>query len=100
MGDGIFDSLVFDKVGYSIAPNNADSNLKKKADYVTERAGGDRAVAEACLNILEVFFEPYVQNQKILFGKFMQEILNEMRKNAAEKALAILKNRIPTDIIS
>ena len=62
MGDGIFDSLVFDKVGYSIAPNNADNNLKKKADYVTERAGGDRAVAEACLHILEIFFEPYVQN--------------------------------------
>jgi 3-deoxy-D-manno-octulosonate 8-phosphate phosphatase (KDO 8-P phosphatase) len=52
---------VFDKVGYSIAPNNADSNLKKKADYVTDRAGGDRAVAEACLHILEIFFEPNVR---------------------------------------
>lgn len=62
MGDGIFDSFVFDRVGYSIAPQNADSNLKNKANYVTERAGGDRAVAEACLHVLEEFFEPYSQN--------------------------------------
>ena len=59
MGDGIFDHYVFKKVGYSIAPANADKNAKKYAKYVTERNGGDRAVAEACLHILEKFFEPY-----------------------------------------
>ena len=59
MGDGIFDHYVFKKVGYSIAPANADSLAKKSADYVTKRNGGDRAVAEACLHILEKFFEPY-----------------------------------------
>ena len=59
MGDGIFDHYVFKKVGYSIAPANADSLAKKYADYVTTRHGGDRAVAEACLHILEKFFEPY-----------------------------------------
>ena len=38
----------------------ADRKLAKKyADYVTTRHGGDRAVAEACLHILEKFFEPY-----------------------------------------
>jgi len=26
---------------------------------VTERAGGDRAVAEACLHIMQKFFTPY-----------------------------------------
>ena len=35
------------------------SLAKKYADYVTTRHGGDRAVAEACLHILEKFFEPY-----------------------------------------
>jgi 3-deoxy-D-manno-octulosonate 8-phosphate phosphatase (KDO 8-P phosphatase) len=59
MGDGIFDHYVMRRVGYSIAPANADSNAKKYAKYVTMRSGGDRAVAEASLHILEKFFEPY-----------------------------------------
>lgn len=59
MGDGIFDHYVMSKVGYSIAPANADKNAKAYASYVTERSGGDRAVAEACLHILEKFFTPY-----------------------------------------
>ena len=59
MGDGIFDHYVMQKVGYSIAPANADRLAKQSADYVTERSGGDRAVAEACLHILEKFFKPF-----------------------------------------
>lgn len=59
MGDGIFDHYVFKEVGYSIATSNADENAKKYADYVTKRSGGNRAVAEACLHILEKFFKPY-----------------------------------------
>jgi len=59
MGDGIFDHYVFKKIGYSIAPGNANSVAKKYADYVTKRNGGDRAVAEACLHILERFFESF-----------------------------------------
>ena len=59
MGDGIFDHYVMTKVGYSIAPANADKNAKEFANFVTERAGGDRAVAEASLHILETFFQPY-----------------------------------------
>ena len=47
------------EVGYSIAPNNADLNAKKYANYITYRKGGDRAVAEACIHILEKFFEPF-----------------------------------------
>lgn len=57
MGDGIFDHFVFKKVAYGIAPANADPLAKRHAHYVTERAGGDRAVAEACRHILERFFE-------------------------------------------
>ena len=59
MGDGIFDHYVFKKTGYSIATANSDILAQNSADYVTSRNGGDRAVAEACLHILENFFEPY-----------------------------------------
>lgn len=59
MGDGIFDSYVMRQVGYSIAPANGDKSAKKCANYVTERSGGDRAVAEACLHLLDQFFEPF-----------------------------------------
>lgn len=62
MGDGIFDHYVFREVGYSIAPANADMNARSSAHFVTKRSGGDRAVAEACLHILEKFFEPYDVN--------------------------------------
>ena len=59
MGDGIFDHFVMQKVGYSIAPSNADILAKKYANHVTQRKGGDRAVAEACLHILEKFFDKF-----------------------------------------
>jgi 3-deoxy-D-manno-octulosonate 8-phosphate phosphatase (KDO 8-P phosphatase) len=59
MGDGIFDHYVMREVGYAIAPANADKVAKEHADFVTERSGGDRAVAEACLHILDKFFTPF-----------------------------------------
>ena len=65
MGDGIFDHYVMKKVGYSIAPSNADITAKKTSNYVTKRGGGERAVAEACLHILEKFFEPYDPSKEI-----------------------------------
>ena len=69
MGDGIFDHYVFKKIGYAIATANADPLAIENADYVTKRAGGERAVAEACLHILKKFFEPYnpdkLPNQKL-----------------------------------
>lgn len=63
MGDGIFDHLVFNQVAYSIAPANADANCKQCADYITERSGGDRAVAEACLHIMSTFFDAFDTSQ-------------------------------------
>ena len=63
MGDGIFDHYVMREVGYSIAPANADLNAKQHADFITQRSGGDRAVAEACLHILDKFFDPYDPNR-------------------------------------
>jgi 3-deoxy-D-manno-octulosonate 8-phosphate phosphatase (KDO 8-P phosphatase) len=59
MGDGIFDHYVMKEVGYSIATANSDRTAKKHANYVTERSGGDRAVAEAALHIMQKFFVPY-----------------------------------------
>lgn len=63
MGDGIFDHYVMKSVGYAIAPANADKLAKQCAHYITERSGGDRAVAEACLHIMEKFFDPYDPDQ-------------------------------------
>ena len=72
MGDGIFDHYVMQKVGYSIAPANADSNAIKYSNYVTKRFGGNRAVAEACLHIMDKFFERFDPqadpNSKIKFS--------------------------------
>jgi 3-deoxy-D-manno-octulosonate 8-phosphate phosphatase (KDO 8-P phosphatase) len=59
MGDGIFDHYVMSKVGYSIAPTNADINAKDHASFITNRSGGDRAVAEASIHILEKFFTAF-----------------------------------------
>ncbi len=58
MGDGIFDSLVFKEVGYSIAPANAFQRTKDLADFVTKKRGGEGAVAEACFHIMTKFFKP------------------------------------------
>ena len=57
MGDGLYDSIVFEKVGYSIAPANSLNQTKQYADYVTENLGGNRAVAEACIHILNTFIQ-------------------------------------------
>ena len=59
MGDGIFDHYVMKEVGYSIAPLDSDFNALKYCDFQTKRKGGNRAVAEACLHIMEKFFTPF-----------------------------------------
>ena len=76
MGDGIFDHYAMQNVGYAIAPDNADKNTKLAANYVTNNRGGSRAVAEACLHILEKFFEPYDAKKMIdiknIYGEWAQ----------------------------
>lgn len=59
MGDGIFDTRVFQAVGYALAPADADPAALTAADYVTARPGGRRAVAEACLHLMERFYVPF-----------------------------------------
>jgi len=53
MGDGIYDPIVFNSVGFSIAPANAFINTKKYANHITESKGGEGAVAEAVIYIYE-----------------------------------------------
>ena len=55
MGDGIFDHFVMRQVSYSIAPSNAFYLCKQSASFTTNHRGGDRAVAEACLHLMEKF---------------------------------------------
>lgn len=57
MGDGIFDNVVMKEVGYAIATSDSDNSAKESANYITQRIGGHRAVAEACLHILDKFFK-------------------------------------------
>ena len=59
MGDGILDHCIFPEVGYSICPSDAFYLARERADFVTKSPGGNRAVAEACLHILERFFAPF-----------------------------------------
>ncbi len=56
MGDGVFDSIIFSKVLYSICPKNSFHFCLEKANYITRYNGGERAVADACMHILKKFF--------------------------------------------
>ena len=55
MGDSFFDIDIFKFADYSIAPNNCYYLLKKYSNFVTKHNGGDRAVAEAILHIIDKF---------------------------------------------
>lgn len=59
MGDGIFDALVFPHVAYAIAPANAFYKTKELAHFVTQSKGGESAVAEAVIHIMDKFFKPF-----------------------------------------
>lgn len=54
MGDGIHDVACFKKVRFSLAPKNALSFVKQNASFVTDATGGDGAVFEACMKIIDV----------------------------------------------
>ena len=47
VGDDHIDLPVFEIVGVCVAPANAEAELRARADYVTERRGGDGALREA-----------------------------------------------------
>jgi len=74
MGDGLFDSLVMKKVKYSICPVNGNEETKKFANYITKRSGGDRAVSEACIHIMNKFFKKFslddLPKNKVMSGSW------------------------------
>lgn len=53
MGDDHIDLPVFAVVGVSVAPANADREVRDRADHVTRRPGGEGAVREAIRWLLE-----------------------------------------------
>ncbi len=57
IGDGMHDARVFEYVAYGIAPANAFYTARERAHFVTRAKSGEGAVGEACLHILEKFFE-------------------------------------------
>ena len=56
MGDGYFDACILKKCFYGIAPANARAEAKDAADYVTPSLSGEGAVLDACLHIIDRFF--------------------------------------------
>ena len=53
MGDGPYDAKIFPHVGLSIAPAQAWRTAIEHADIITRREGGDGAVMEACVYIMD-----------------------------------------------
>ncbi len=53
MGDDLTDVVVMNRVGLSIAPANARPEVKRSVRHVTESAGGQGAVREACELLLK-----------------------------------------------
>ena len=59
MGDGLLDVAIFVAVGYSICPSDGFYLARSTASHVTQHGGGNRAVAEACVHVLDRFFGPF-----------------------------------------
>ena len=55
MGDGYADYYALENCFLGITTKDALDHVKRIADYTTERSGGDRAVAEACLYLMDRF---------------------------------------------
>lgn len=73
MGDGLLDLVVFAAVGYSICPADGFYLARERANYVTCHPGGNRAVAEACVHILQEFFgvcDPLTALQSLRGGEW------------------------------
>ena len=97
MGDGIFDSIVMSNVGYSIATSDSDESAKKIASYTTKRIGGHRAVAEACIHIMDKFFNSNSSDKDITKNKTIEkpwgkEEILEFNKDYMLKRLTLHKD--------
>ena len=54
MGDDLVDYQLLKKVGFAVAPAQAETIIKKIVHYVTPREGGNGAIRDFCNLILEV----------------------------------------------
>ena len=57
MGDGYHDANILKQCFYGIAPKNARIEAKNAATYITPSNSGEGAVLDACLHIMERFFQ-------------------------------------------
>ena len=57
MGDGYHDAKILEHCCYGIAPNNARIEAKDAADFITPSKSGEGAVLDACLHIIEKYFQ-------------------------------------------
>lgn len=53
MGDDLSDFQLLKRVGFVVAPAQAEEIIKKNADYITPRKGGDGAIRDFCNLILK-----------------------------------------------
>ncbi|MBU0467495.1 MAG: HAD-IIIA family hydrolase [Candidatus Omnitrophica bacterium] len=53
VGDDLPDIVLLEKVGFAVAVKNAASEVKRSADYVTKKQGGDGAIREVVELILK-----------------------------------------------
>jgi 3-deoxy-D-manno-octulosonate 8-phosphate phosphatase (KDO 8-P phosphatase) len=53
MGDGFYDAPIIKSAAIGIAPAQARVEARRLADYVTPNAGGEGAVMDACLYVLD-----------------------------------------------
>lgn len=59
VGDGIHDWYCLHQADFSATPSNALRHVKQNADYISDRIGGDRFVADVCLYVMEHIFGVY-----------------------------------------
>lgn len=57
MGDGYHDAKILKLCCYGISPQNARLEAKNAADYITPSKSGEGAVLDACLHIIEKYFQ-------------------------------------------
>jgi 3-deoxy-D-manno-octulosonate 8-phosphate phosphatase KdsC-like HAD superfamily phosphatase len=53
MGDGFYDAPIIKSAVLGIAPAQARKEARSAADYITPSNGGEGAVMDACLHILD-----------------------------------------------
>ncbi len=61
-GDDLTDCQILKRVGFSVAVKNAVPEIKKVADYITKRSGGDGAIRE----VIELILKTQNKWQKVI----------------------------------